>query len=324
MSTDTGKSTADLVENLSLFHVLPTAIDAIGTSDFEKLLADAVGAAIDHDFITMARYSTRDDPRFLIHSHTFPSHLAELYLKKYVSSDPYVPFWRQGRTSGVVWLQELTRNGAFSRYTDEFLPQIDVTDEIGVFAPAVDTDSVAFFFNKRRGQFHQTDVDTLDRLYPTIAALYRQHIRALILADEYSASPSLGRPWRTTNALGTTIWMTNEWHQQNTPQAVPIRTSIAQDFNVGNRFVWTIYSGADATPAMLEIDQWVSRIDLTPRERDIVRLTLQGHSTAGIAQTLDLSVGNIKNHKRRIYGKLDITSERELFLLFFAALTVQS
>ena len=326
MKSETSKSIMGTVADLSsllLFETLSMAIEAIGTPDFEKLLADAVGAVISHDFITMARYSSRDAPRFLIHSHTFPSHLAELYLKDYVTCDPYVPFWREGRKPGVVWLQDLTQDGTFSRYTDEFMPQIDVTDEIGVFAPAVGTDSVAFFFNKRAGQFCQSDVDALRALYPTISALYRLHIRALILADEFAASPSLGRPWRMTNALGTTIWMTNEWHQQNTPETVQVRTSIAQDFNVENRFIWTIGNSDTTPPTALEFDQWAEQIDLTPRERDIVKLTLQGHSTAGIAQTLDLSVGNIKNHKRRIYGKLDITSERELFLLFFTALSIQ-
>ena len=55
---------------------------------------------------------------------------------------------------------------------------------------------------------------------------------------------------------------------------------------------------------------------LTPRERDIVGLILLGYPTARIASRLKLSVNTIKNHKKRLYSKLDITTERELFLGF--------
>lgn len=56
--------------------------------------------------------------------------------------------------------------------------------------------------------------------------------------------------------------------------------------------------------------------ELTPRERDIVGLILLGYPTARIAARLKLSVNTIKNHKKRMYNKLDITTERELFLGF--------
>jgi DNA-binding CsgD family transcriptional regulator len=59
-----------------------------------------------------------------------------------------------------------------------------------------------------------------------------------------------------------------------------------------------------------------SDFQLTPRERDIVSLILQGHPTVSIARHLGLARGTVKNHRRRLYRKLDITSERELFLTF--------
>ena len=46
-------------------------------------------------------------------------------------------------------------------------------------------------------------------------------------------------------------------------------------------------------------------------------LILAGHPTATIAERLGITVGTVKNHRRRIYEKLDITTERELFLQFF-------
>jgi DNA-binding CsgD family transcriptional regulator len=58
------------------------------------------------------------------------------------------------------------------------------------------------------------------------------------------------------------------------------------------------------------------REQLTPRERDIVHLVLAGYPSSKIAERLDLSLNTIKNHRKRMYAKLDITTERELFLNF--------
>jgi DNA-binding CsgD family transcriptional regulator len=57
--------------------------------------------------------------------------------------------------------------------------------------------------------------------------------------------------------------------------------------------------------------------ELSLRERELVELILAGHPTANIAERLGITVGTVKNHRRRIYEKLDITTERELFLQFF-------
>jgi DNA-binding CsgD family transcriptional regulator len=56
---------------------------------------------------------------------------------------------------------------------------------------------------------------------------------------------------------------------------------------------------------------------LSPRERELVRLILSGYPTATIARRLGITAGTVKNHRRRIYDKLDITTERELFVEFF-------
>jgi DNA-binding CsgD family transcriptional regulator len=57
--------------------------------------------------------------------------------------------------------------------------------------------------------------------------------------------------------------------------------------------------------------------DLSSRERQLVGLILAGHPSATIAKRLGITLGTVKNHRRRIYQKLDITTERELFLQYF-------
>jgi DNA-binding CsgD family transcriptional regulator len=58
----------------------------------------------------------------------------------------------------------------------------------------------------------------------------------------------------------------------------------------------------------------------TPRERDIVHLILGGFSNDAVARRIAIGVGTVRNHRKRIYAKLDITTERELFSLFMGHL----
>ena len=74
-------------------------------------------------------------------------------------------------------------------------------------------------------------------------------------------------------------------------------------------------------PGLLPIDHKAAlasflRHELTPRERDVVHLILMGYPNIKIAERLKLSLNTVKNHKKRMYLKLDITTERELFLAF--------
>ena len=71
---------------------------------------------------------------------------------------------------------------------------------------------------------------------------------------------------------------------------------------------------APANAALVSQQLWP---ELSTRERELVALILQGHPNATIAAKLGVAPGTVKNHKWRIYEKLDITTERELFLQVF-------
>lgn len=60
---------------------------------------------------------------------------------------------------------------------------------------------------------------------------------------------------------------------------------------------------------------------LTPREREIVLLAIDGASAADTAHQLGLSEGTVRNHRKRLYKKLNIFSERELLALYIRHLT---
>lgn len=59
---------------------------------------------------------------------------------------------------------------------------------------------------------------------------------------------------------------------------------------------------------------------LTEREREIVALMLKGHSAKSVARGLDIAPGTVRNHIKRIYAKLGVSSHSELFARFLDAL----
>lgn len=58
---------------------------------------------------------------------------------------------------------------------------------------------------------------------------------------------------------------------------------------------------------------------LTPRELQIVGLVLEGHSSESIANLLDISAGTVRIHRKNVYAKMRISSQRELFAIFVRA-----
>lgn len=60
---------------------------------------------------------------------------------------------------------------------------------------------------------------------------------------------------------------------------------------------------------------------LTPREAEVIALSLRGHSSKLIAHRLGISEGTVTNHKRNVYEKLGVHSQSQLFSLFLETLS---
>lgn len=59
----------------------------------------------------------------------------------------------------------------------------------------------------------------------------------------------------------------------------------------------------------------VKEFGLTAREIEVIRLSAEGLSAAGIAERLHVSVYTVKNHKQNIYLKMDVRSNSEMLRL---------
>jgi DNA-binding CsgD family transcriptional regulator len=102
---------------------------------------------------------------------------------------------------------------------------------------------------------------------------------------------------------------------------VPIVSSLAQRHwqDVPDWF-GTEVSDRDSADNRSVIESTVGAIfgpRITPRETQVVAQVLEGHSSESISKSLGISTGTVRIHRRNIYAKLDISSQQELFSIFF-------
>jgi DNA-binding CsgD family transcriptional regulator len=292
----------------------------------------------------MTRYSRFSKPDYLVHSESYDEAMAERYLAHYYRFDPFYRYWRSTERPGVVWLGEFGADVlSQGRYLREFLAQSGVSDEVGVFLPPLGRASVALFLERGKGRFTKQERALLESLYPILAGLYQAHVSMLFgSAPETGAGLALPvlRPLLVTDATGQRVFANAAWQVLEAEQpgdlskvqkqlaetgrdqaALPHghvlhREALDGAFRLAPGGQLWMVEPAAAAPGETSNGAipplFADR--LTPREQDIVALILEGHPTITIAERLGLSRGTVKNHRRRIYHKLDITSERELFL----------
>lgn len=80
-----------------------------------------------------------------------------------------------------------------------------------------------------------------------------------------------------------------------------------------DELVWTLRECLEKTRRGLTAEEAREAIGLlTPRERQIAKLLLQGVPNHGIAERLSLSVRTVENHRTSLYRKLRVNSYEEL------------
>ncbi|MBE1282643.1 MAG: hypothetical protein GJ676_04965 [Rhodobacteraceae bacterium] len=216
-------------------------------------------------------------------------------------------------------------------------------DEIGVICPKYQGVADDLFF-LRSTPYSDEELALLDLAYPLIQQLHALNLRLSLenLATTGGPHPAAtgtdcfalldrdGKPvfkspdWENVVAADLTLSnATAELSRAEGPATLPFSRGYVTAHPFDENFALSpagrlilVFPG-DSLRAPLRWDEVLGALHgdvLTPRELDICRLILQGHPTAGIATILDISPGTVKNHRKRMYRKLDITSERELFL----------
>ena len=147
---------------------------------------------------------------------------------------------------------------------------------------------------------------------------YKKFYEAIQLKDECGLLVHMSEKSALFFSFGT---------QEKGKRINPARLNVAFDLLISMaKRHWTTLSpdrtsGSGRLPAHLKsaFEKFGTSI-LSPREGEIARLILQGHSSKSIARLLGNSPETIKVHRRRVYVKLRVTSQGELLSLFLAAL----
>jgi DNA-binding CsgD family transcriptional regulator len=100
-------------------------------------------------------------------------------------------------------------------------------------------------------------------------------------------------------------------------KAEPLVSALVQKLwlGVGGRFDIVHVDDAEAQT----LRPWSNR-NLTTREKAIIELVLQGHSSESIGLSLGIATGTVKVHRRNIYRKLGIASQTQLMSLYLDSL----
>lgn len=315
---------------------------AIGSDEFPARLMRLLGSLIRHDMAMVVRYARFSAPDFLV-SDGASTQMIESYRSGWYRFDPFYGYWQKRERGGVVSLRDVAPPSLVRSGYRAFQRQANICDELGMFLPGVGRASIALFLERSKGWFSEAEKERACRVYPAIAGLYRAHIgrifaalgqgyratspqgtRSMLLVDRDGARIHADKPWREAErdpevkrAVAELAARTSG-HVSLSGNRVLHVESLEPDFPLAPGGRMYLIERLGLAPAALSPRAVIARFgrELTPREKEIVGLILEGHPSVTIAKRLGIGRGTVKNHRQRLYDKLDITSERELFLLY--------
>lgn len=314
----------------------------IGEPGFHQRLLEVVGHVLPHEMSWIVSYSADSDPDVL-HTLDIDNDLIDYYLQtKPAAADPYLCSWRSKTFARVETFKEALPQ-AINRnfYALDFKRRADFSDEIALFLPVPGTACVSLFLERRERSFDPDEIERLQRLFPAMLDFHHAHMRtlfgkfsmafadgpstddsAVVVLDRFGKPVFATRGWR--NLRERDRW-TGLFSQASSAAEVkeiaPYASSALQtmplDRNSPIAPGGVILYLAKTNAANFSEEEQSHAAEkffgqLTPRERDVMLLTLDGLSTGMIAQRLNIAKGSIKNCRLRIYRKLGVNSERAM------------
>lgn len=320
-------------------------LSRIGRDDFYESMIDAVAPLIPCDFWIMARYETEAKPRILSESGMAPR-AKSAYTDKLWALDPLARAPFAGEAHRAISLRTLCADGPLDRTYARYLDvDLGIVDELALLLPLNERSFIALCLDRHRENFHEGELRLASEMLDILLEMHRQHVtRTVELQVARTSGLSGGAPAEILilTASGACLFQSEGWtqaarHAFDSGQ-LPAHFASTERRVIPANGGWCLFRPAcEGTDALLhdvevfvlrkEAPDFGSRLDrlarlygLTERQKQIVRLSFEGHHNASIARQLNITVGGVKNHKLRIYDKLDITSERELLPAFLMSL----
>ncbi len=334
-SSSAAFSTSELLPSLSRLAA------HVGHSEFYEVALDLIGGIVRCDRRLVMRYSRFDRPSFLVNQ-SLPSDFVATYLEGLYRFDPLYRVVRSRETSGVLTFQGMREDQPVDSFYDEFFASVMIHDELSMMLPAVSGVCIALCFDRNRQSFQDAEVFRLHQLYAIIDSLHRLHIEKTMFGSRCGSPLDSKMAVLITDSDGHPLFRNEKWPEgeQRLDEAGLLSLTRSRPAGVyaldaDHVLHWEILPPTNAvapggrihiiertSPGCFNVNvesifsAFATRFCLTPREKEIVWLMLRGYPSSTIAARLGLSSGTIKNHRYRLYTKLDITTEREIFSLF--------
>lgn len=343
---------------MGMYQELQGPLEAVATTDFYPLLIDFAKSRVAADVEWVVRYSPFVPPALLhcakrteIQTLVDLDMVNKLYDGGFYKLDPWFRYWTSYRTPGIVTAENLPSHLAKDDFYSALKPFLGNMDVIAVFLPAYGGNSITMFL-EREERFEHEEFDRLSEIYPIIQSLHNVHIKALMTQTWLGAPAAKDTVLQLPSAVQIldinhcNLYESEQWRAAKrqfpgfAKSADAVRMTAARrstkvefgTFHIDSmdfpdlwgrnlKVITFEHSQSVATP--LDIEKAISEfepVDWTPREREMVRLILWGNSNEKISEILDIGVGTIRNHRKRIYDKLYISAERELFAMFLNSL----
>ncbi|MER9793314.1 helix-turn-helix transcriptional regulator [Mesorhizobium sp. M0213] len=317
---------------------------AVGSAAFHDRLLRLLAMLLDWDRRIAIGYFDGVSPEFFF-SEGVPDDCRDLYLSSYYQFDPFLRYWAGSRQCGVVTLHDVASLDYDGTFIKVFNPMIGISDEVGILLPWFCGSTLGLFLERTHGQYSVESIRLLRNLYPLILGLQEAHLSCIGKTLEVKAAMAGASHGSQAvliiGARGERLFSSTGWDRaeidlpglasnpvaslngNHTSLCIDDRHTLAiQPLQLGlpaldDGWIYILREAPVRTDGP-DIDGRVNSFrmsELTPRESEVVKLILAGYPTVVIAKRLGISRGTVKNHRNCIYEKLDITTERELFLL---------
>ena len=310
------------------------AIEHIGTGRFYGTLLSAMKELFPVDAGQVMLMRRQGRPEYLEAFETCDETKRNYGFRHYRNC-PMQYHWENAGRERVVTLRDTSLpSPIYNRYFSEFFSRIGLYDEIGLFMPTSPNHAVGLFV-QRASRFDAADFARAERTYGFVNALHKAHVRILFstmippLRDEVGNDTAMA----VLDRFGHCVVASPAWldrfglSQDMTPyledadprhaefQIEPLDESFA--LAPGGYLVEhspRMRREGPNEPIEQRLMEAFRGYRLTRREREILLCILRGKANQEIGEELGISINTLKAHRKRLYAKLDITSERELQL----------
>ncbi len=324
---------------LGQFEALAHCVAELGKDAFYPTVLRALSTTFSWQACAVARYSRVSKPEHL-YVEGLRSEMVDLYFKGYYRTDPVFRLVHEGTDHGVYVHSQDFPDLKDTPYSLVYLPMAGWADILAVLMPSLGRAVTALFWLSKQKKIAASEAARLRTVYPLLLALHDVHSLAMV-----NAISAGNRIQDDTNAYalfdqqGNKVFAVDAWnekaglldralrrakddktHMYRFPDGGVLHAEALPDsFGPAPGGWYASYEPQVTVQSPVDLERVLETFyakTLTPREKEIVALILAGHTNHSIARNLGITSGGVRNHRVRLYAKLDITVERELFKLF--------